>query len=89
MRKVIPKITVPDLFDQKVDTRRHSYDRSIFILRSQGNDVCVFIFGRILTRFGVDRIPSYPIDFLPREFAACSEPPSRDNHRKASHPRAQ
>ena len=26
-------------------------------------------------------------DFLPRKFAACSKPPSRDNHRKASYPR--
>ena len=28
-------------------------------------------------------------DFFPRKFAACSKPPSRDNHRKASYPRTQ
>ena len=28
-------------------------------------------------------------DFFPREFAACSKPPSRDNHCKTSYPRTQ
>ena len=28
-------------------------------------------------------------DFFPRKFAACSEPPSRDNHRKAPFPKTQ
>ena len=28
-------------------------------------------------------------ELLPTEFAACSKPPSRDNHRKASYPRTQ
>ena len=27
--------------------------------------------------------------FLPTEFAACSKPPSTDNHRQASYPRTQ
>ena len=28
-------------------------------------------------------------NFSPLKFAACSKPPSRDNHRKASYPRTQ
>ena len=28
-------------------------------------------------------------EFLPTEFAACSKPPSKDNHRKVSYPRTQ
>ena len=33
-----------------------------------------------------------PVDFfefLSTEFAACSKPPSRDNHRQVSHPKTQ
>ena len=29
------------------------------------------------------------LEFLFTEFAVCLKPPSRDNHRKASHPRTQ
>ena len=38
------------------------------------------------------RVSNVPVDFfefLSTEFAACLEPPSRDNHRKASYSRTQ
>ena len=35
------------------------------------------------------KLSCWRFDFFPRKFAACSKPPSRDNHRKASHPRTQ
>ena len=31
----------------------------------------------------------YTVRFFPRKFAACSKPPSGDNHRKASYSRTQ
>ena len=43
----------------------------------------------IRTCLGVSNIPVDFFLFLSTEFAAYSKPPSRDNHRKASHPRAQ
>ena len=48
-------------------------------------------FGRIRTRLVVDIFQVFRLtfDFLPHKFAACSNPPSRDNHRKASYPRTQ
>ena len=62
-------------------------DGFIFILHLRGSEDGDFIFGRILTRLEVDGIASFPIDFFPRKFAACSKPPSRDKHRKPSCPR--
>ena len=35
------------------------------------------------------KLSCWCFDFFPRKFAACSKPPSRDNHRKASYPRTQ
>ena len=48
-------------------------------------------FGRIRTRLGVNNSQVFRLtfDFFPHEFAACSKPLSRDNHRKASYPRTQ
>ena len=48
-------------------------------------------FGQIRTRLEVEYFPSFPatFGFFPRKFAACSKPPSRDNHCKASYPRTQ
>ena len=48
-------------------------------------------FGRIRTRLGVDIFQVFRLtfDFFPHKFAACSKPPSRDNHCKASYPRTQ
>ena len=34
-------------------------------------------------------VPVDFFEFLSTKFAACSKPPSRDNHRKASYPRTQ
>jgi len=48
-------------------------------------------FGQICTRLGVVhfRVFCLFLWFLSTKFAACSKPPSRDNHRKASYPRTQ
>ena len=51
-----------------------------------------FVIGGIHTYLGVSTDPNIPVDFfefLSTKFAACSKPPSRDNHRKASYPRMQ
>ena len=40
-------------------------------------------------RFYWSNIPVEFSEFLSTEFAACSKPPSRDNHSKASYPRTQ
>ena len=42
-----------------------------------------------LKRNALRNVPVDFFEFLSTEFAACSKPPSRDNHRKASYPRAQ
>jgi len=39
--------------------------------------------------FSIFEFSVYFFDFLPLKFAACSKPPSRDNHRKAPYPRTQ
>jgi len=46
-------------------------------------------FRQIRTRIGVVHFQGFPLILylLTTEFAACSKPPSRDNHRKASYPR--
>jgi len=48
-------------------------------------------FGRILTRLGVVHFRAFRLFvwLLTTEFAACSKPPSRDNHRKSPYPRTQ
>ena len=48
-----------------------------------------FVVGGICTCLGVSDVPVDFFEFLSTEFAACSKPPSRDNYRKASYPRAQ
>ena len=48
--------------------------------------------GVIRTRLGVSNDPNVPADFfefLSTEFAACSKPPSKNNHRKGSYPKTQ
>ena len=45
--------------------------------------------GGIRTCLKVSSVPMDFFKFLSTEFAACSKPPSRDNHRKASYPRTQ
>ena len=37
--------------------------------------------------FQWSNVPADFFEYLPTEFAACSKPPSRDNHRKAFYPR--
>ena len=54
----------------------------------------VISFGQIvLTNLGDDRISCFPFrltfGFFPLKLAACSKPPSRENHRKAPYPREQ
>ena len=34
-----------------------------------------------------DHFPGFPIDFFTHKFAACSKPPSRDDHSRASYPK--
>jgi len=48
-------------------------------------------FGRIRMRLGVVHFRVFWLFLwlLTSEFAACSKPPSRDNHRKALYPRTQ
>ena len=43
----------------------------------------------LLRSFQCSQVPVNFFEFLSTEFAACSKPPSRDNHRKASYPRTQ
>ena len=45
-----------------------------------------FVIGGIRTCLGVSNVPVNFFKFLSIEFAACSKPPSRDNHRKVSYP---
>jgi len=48
-------------------------------------------YGRIRTRLRVVHFQVFRLffDFLPTEFAACSKPPSRNNHRKVLYPKTQ
>ena len=43
----------------------------------------------LLRSFQWSKVPVNSLKFLSTEFAACTKPPSRDNHRKASYPRMQ
>ena len=43
----------------------------------------------LLRNFPWSNVPVDFFEFLSTKFAACSKPPSRDNHRKASYPRTQ
>ena len=43
----------------------------------------------LLRSWPFSKLSCWRFDFLPRKFAACSKPPSRDNYRKASYPRTQ
>ena len=48
-----------------------------------------FVIRRIQTCLGVSNVLVDFFELFSTEFAACSKPPSRDNHRKASYPRTQ
>ena len=51
--------------------------------------LCATRNSHLLRNFQRSKVSVDFFDFLSKEFAACSKPPNRDNHRKAYYPRTQ